>query len=287
MPCVLNVEPVHENPEELFERNQSGRDIRLGKMRMPNSGGRAEVQMWVDDRPRSEPARDPTETAPPGAGRALSSPGGPPVVRVSTSASATIARTLRGGGHGPMAGPRDRRAKPDESRRFTPEEAEECSALLRRRIAEIQDPTLRSARHDDPRIEALESSIRATVRDIFGDVSHEAGEFGAFRFARQRIARTSNFLHGTDNRDAIRADMQRQIQENLPGTVTRLEGLIQRIAERTVAVRESDPSTTLASPPTSEASFSSTGTTRKSNRPWPGSLSDCAFRRSSCTSKQT
>ena len=146
-----------------------------------------------------------------------------------------------------MAGTRDGRAKQDESRRFSPEEAEECSARLGRRIAEIQDPVLRSARYDGPRIEALESSIRATVRDIFGDVSHEAGEYGGFRFARQRIARTSNFLHGTDNRDAIRADMQRQIQESLPGAVTRLEGLIQRIAERTVAVRESDPGTTVAS----------------------------------------
>jgi predicted nucleotide-binding protein len=154
-----------------------------------------------------------------------------------------------------MAGPRDGRPKQDEFRRFSPEEAEACSARLRSRIAEIQDPGLRSARYDDPRVEALESSIRATVRDIFGDVSHEAGEYGGFRFARQRIARTSNFLRGTDNRDEVRADMQRQIQESMPGAVTRLEGLIQRIAERTVAARESDRSASVAAAPTSRSVF--------------------------------
>jgi hypothetical protein len=69
-----------------------------------------------------------------------------------------------------MAGPRDRRATPDESRRFTPEEAEECSTRLRRRITEVQNPELKSARYDDPRIVTLEKAIRATVADIFGSM---------------------------------------------------------------------------------------------------------------------
>ncbi len=40
-----------------------------------------------------------------------------------------------------MAGPRKGRAKPDESRKFIREEAEERSARLRKRIAEVQNPT--------------------------------------------------------------------------------------------------------------------------------------------------
>jgi len=61
----------------------------------------------------------------------------------------------------------------------SPSEAEECSNLLER-IAEIDDPGLRSARYDDPRIAALESSIRATVRDIFREGVPRAGEYGGF-----------------------------------------------------------------------------------------------------------
>lgn len=79
-----------------------------------------------------------------------------------------------------MAGPRDGTAEPAGSRMFIPEEAAECSARLRKRIAEVQDPELKSARYDDPRIVALESSIRATVRDIFRDGSPEARDYVGF-----------------------------------------------------------------------------------------------------------
>lgn len=47
----------------------------------------------------------------------------------------------------------------------------------------------------------------------------------------------SNFLHGTDNRAEIQSDMQAQLPASLPRAVVALEGLINRIAERTVARR--------------------------------------------------
>ena len=134
-----------------------------------------------------------------------------------------------------MAGPRDGSFKPSESRRFTPEEAEECAARLRKRIVEVQNPELKSARYDDARVVTVENAIRATVADIFGSTSTEGQRWAGFRFTRQRIAGRSSFLHGTSNSREIAADMQEQLVENLPRTAAVLQGLIDLIGERTVS----------------------------------------------------
>ena len=46
---MLNVEPVDEEPEELFQWNASCRDIRRGKVLVPDDGCGPEMEMRVRD----------------------------------------------------------------------------------------------------------------------------------------------------------------------------------------------------------------------------------------------
>ncbi len=113
-------------------------------------------------------------------------------------------------------------------RRFTPDEAARAIALLDRRIAEVEAINPRETRVNAPEIPALEDSIRATIRDLFGSGSEEARRHEAFRFARARIA-----IAGPGDRQEVQGDMQRQFIESHPMALAMLRGLIQRVEERT------------------------------------------------------
>lgn len=86
-----------------------------------------------------------------------------------------------------MARSRDRGVPPreEEPRRFDPEEATRATALLGKRISELEATNPAKVRFDAPEVTTLEDAVRATVRDVFGSTSEEARQHGSFKFARQ------------------------------------------------------------------------------------------------------
>lgn len=121
---------------------------------------------------------------------------------------------------------------PGEPKRFTPEESARAIGLLTRRLSEVQGVNPAQTRYDSPEVVTIEDAIRATIRDVFGTDSPEAGGYGYFRFVRSKARFVS--MRGHDNSSEVEADARRQFLSNHPKTIALLQGLIQRVEERTV-----------------------------------------------------
>jgi uncharacterized protein (TIGR02391 family) len=110
---------------------------------------------------------------------------------------------------------------PIEIRSFTVEEIEFGIRKLARRKAEVEGLNPSDVRHGDPQIRNIESNIRNTVREVFGENSPEFHEHGHLTIWRGGVA-----FNETEH------VLQRKFAEGIPQTVVILDGLIARLEEK-------------------------------------------------------
>lgn len=104
-----------------------------------------------------------------------------------------------------------------EDKQFTVESIDKGITLLQRRIEDVK--ALHGVSHKDARVESVESSIQHTVREIFGDRSHEFEEHRNFTISQaNKIVRDPSYY-------------QREFESGISGAVTKLQGLIRHLEE--------------------------------------------------------
>lgn len=110
---------------------------------------------------------------------------------------------------------------PIEIRHFNIDEIDPAIKKIRRRKSEVENIDPNKVRYDDAQVANIESNIRNTIREIFGENSPEFHEHGHLT-----IWRGGYFM---DEPDHI---SQRKFAEGIPQTLTILDGLIARLEER-------------------------------------------------------
>jgi uncharacterized protein (TIGR02391 family) len=122
--------------------------------------------------------------------------------------------------------------QPPEIRQFRiVAEIETTITKLKRRVSDIEKLQTEKVRHDDDRVDNVEHAIRDTIREEFGKDSPEFRRHAYFQIddgPRPRTVR-SDFFGGGGNWDG--EDQQRLIAA-IPGAISRLEGLIDRLEEK-------------------------------------------------------
>ena len=110
---------------------------------------------------------------------------------------------------------------PLESRQFTEDEINSAICKIKRRITEVEalDPT--KVRYNDAQVDVIESNIRNTIMEIFGENSPEYREHGYIQIWE------GGFV--TNEPDYI---LQKKFTAGIPRTLTVLKGLISRLEEK-------------------------------------------------------
>jgi len=108
-----------------------------------------------------------------------------------------------------------------EIRSFTFEEINSGIKKLARRKAEVESLDPNKVKHDDPQIKNIESNIRNTIREVFGENSPELHEHGYLTIWRGGYV--------MDEPDYI---LQKKFSDGIPQTLTILDGLISRLEEK-------------------------------------------------------
>lgn len=121
---------------------------------------------------------------------------------------------------------------PIEVRQFTRTDIDRAIAKLRRRIEETTNIDPEKVRYDDAKIDAVESNIRETVREVFGSNSPEFNDHGHHRIWHGGY----NYLDSVGQRQA-------KFTAGVPQTVTMLEGLISRLKEKQEELQSDQPAT--------------------------------------------
>ncbi len=109
---------------------------------------------------------------------------------------------------------------PIEVRQFTLLEIGRGIGKLNRRIEEVRNLDPKVVSFDDARVQKVESNIKETIREVFGDNSPEFNEHGHHIIWRELDSRPFE-----DNRQA-------EFVAGIPQTITMLEGLIERLEEK-------------------------------------------------------
>jgi predicted nucleotide-binding protein len=112
-------------------------------------------------------------------------------------------------------------SEPPEPKRFTLQEIETGIRKLQRRIDEVQALDPKAIKYDDARVDEATRNIHGDLIDIFGRGSTEY-----LRHGNHSVGWPSMVL------GKHAAELQRDFAENLPQTVSMLEGLIRRLQEK-------------------------------------------------------
>lgn len=98
---------------------------------------------------------------------------------------------------------------------------------LRRRVDEVKNLDPKSTNYDDAKVENIKSNIRDTICEIFGP---ESPEFNQHKYHK--------IWHGGLN--VMDSDVQRQAKfaAGIPHTITMLDGLIERLEEKSEDMKE-------------------------------------------------
>jgi predicted nucleotide-binding protein len=110
---------------------------------------------------------------------------------------------------------------PIKEKRFTNSEIDLGLQKLHRRIAEVQNLDPRTIRHDDARVENIESNIRGTILNIFPEGSLEFNKYKCYEIS-----------YGTRHVSDSDADRQHRFEVGIPRTITMLEGLCSKLEEK-------------------------------------------------------
>lgn len=110
---------------------------------------------------------------------------------------------------------------PIEIRSFTADEIDSGIKKLVRRKGEVENLDPNKIRDDDPQVRNIESSIRNTIREVFGENSPEFHEHGYLTIWRGGYV--------MDEPDYV---LQRKFAEGIPQTLTILDGLVARLEEK-------------------------------------------------------
>jgi predicted nucleotide-binding protein len=102
---------------------------------------------------------------------------------------------------------------------------------LRRRIEDINDLDPQAVAFDDARVDTVESNIRETIREIFGERSSEFHDHQHHRI-----------WHGGFNMMDPEGVRQLKFAAGIPQTIVMLEGLISRLEERREDLEPEPPS---------------------------------------------
>jgi hypothetical protein len=120
--------------------------------------------------------------------------------------------------------------QPPDVRQFrTVAEIETTITKLKRRIADIERLRTENIRHDDDRVENVEHAVRDTILEEFGKDSPEFQRHAYFKVDDGPRLVRSDFFGGVGDWDA--QDQQRLIAA-IPGAMSRVEGLIERLQEK-------------------------------------------------------
>lgn len=123
-----------------------------------------------------------------------------------------------------------------ETKQFTAEDIDHGVTRLRRRIDDLKSLQADCVSYKDARVESVESSIQHTVREIFGDRSHEFREHQHFRISQANlITRNSSYY-------------QNEFESGVSGAVTKLEGLIRHLEEKREFLPATPPSSSASTP---------------------------------------
>lgn len=107
-----------------------------------------------------------------------------------------------------------------ETKQFTAEDIDQGITRLRRRIDDLMALQADHVPYKDARVESVESSIQHTVREIFGDRSHEFREHQHFRISQANLITRNGSYY------------QKEFEVGISGAVTKLEGLIRHLEEK-------------------------------------------------------
>lgn len=110
---------------------------------------------------------------------------------------------------------------PIEIRSFTAEEIDSGIKKLVRRKAEVEGLDPNKVKRGDPQIRNIESNIRNTIREVFGENSPELHEHGYLTIWRGGYA--------MNEPEHV---LQRKFTEGIPQTIVILDGLISRLEEK-------------------------------------------------------
>lgn len=128
-----------------------------------------------------------------------------------------------------------------ESRRFTLAEIEPAIRKLRRRIDDVKALDPQQVAYNDARVANVESSIRETIREVFGQNSPEFREHSGHEIWQGPHTISIN---GRD-----RGENQQRFAAGIPQSVTTLEGLIGRLEEKSEELGEGSPVVSAPKPP--------------------------------------
>jgi predicted nucleotide-binding protein len=128
-----------------------------------------------------------------------------------------------------------------EPRRFTLAEIEPAIRKLRRRIDDVKALDPKQVAYNDARVANVESSIRETIREVFGQNSPEFREHSGHEIWQGPHTISIN---GWD-----RGENQQRFAAGIPQSVTTLEGLIGRLEERREELAEAPPVMPASKPP--------------------------------------
>lgn len=118
---------------------------------------------------------------------------------------------------------------PVEIRKFSLREIEGCINKLRRRIEEVESLESGSTRYNNAKVSSIESNIRSTILEIFGENSPEYREH-----------RYHQIWHGPILINDTDYDRQEKFEAGIPQTITMLEGLVSRLEEKREDVIEEE-----------------------------------------------
>lgn len=112
---------------------------------------------------------------------------------------------------------------PLEEKQFTAEEIDRGIAKLRRRQEEVRGLDPDQIRYDDQHVKNIEANITATIREVFGENSHESRHIGYY-----------DIWHGGYNYLDEEHELQLKFAAGIPQAITMLDGLIGRLEEKRV-----------------------------------------------------
>ena len=131
-----------------------------------------------------------------------------------------------------MRGKGSREPDPMETRDLPPEQIDRAMVKLGRRIDEVQELKSQGARWNGAQTRVVETTVRDTVRDVFGPRSPEFRDFGHFEIR-----------HGPVRIGLEDDEYQESFLLGITDASTLLEGLIHRLEERKEDLVDAIPST--------------------------------------------
>lgn len=108
-----------------------------------------------------------------------------------------------------------------ETKRLTQDEVRRAIARLLKRAEEVKVLQTSGARYDAPEVDVVESEIRSTILEIFGENSHEFRENQYFD-----VTEGSQWLGMSEH------ECQARLVAGIPHALAKLQGLISRLEER-------------------------------------------------------